>query len=98
MKRIIKKLGKAFDAMNDAGIFARTNFWCCQTCAINAIPDGVTDYCFYHRQDTDDLEDNGSCYLSFGGDAAKIIKILEAHDIVVRWSGKVAERIYVSEK
>jgi hypothetical protein len=38
------------------------------TCGLNAIPDGVVDYAFYHAQDADRLKEENSVHLCYGGD------------------------------
>lgn len=69
-------LDKAFGELNRAGIVARQNFTCCQTCGVGEIGEeieraqrkGITvrGYCFYHMQDTERAVDGDSLYLGYG--------------------------------
>ncbi|WBQ04072.1 DUF6891 domain-containing protein [Kribbella sp. CA-293567] len=63
----------AFAALDAAGVVARMNFTCCQTCGVDEIDDErPTDrpssgYVFFHQQDSERLTDNGShLYLAYG--------------------------------
>lgn len=95
-----EKLTKAFRALRKVGYIARQNFWCCQSCALsalNALPDECVKYVFYHKQDADNLRDNGACYLAWGGDGEQIVSILKEAGIAVEWDGNSATRIKVSD-
>jgi hypothetical protein len=67
-----RKLEKAFAHLNEAGIVARENFTCGQTCGVTEIggevPDGVTPdgFVFYHQQDTESAVTDGGLWLSYG--------------------------------
>lgn len=88
------RLAPAFKALRKEGFFARQNFWCCQSCGCAAVPEDKAEaYVFYHAQDKDDLDRNGSCYLAFGGNGAKIVEILNANSIKTEWDGSENSRI-----
>jgi hypothetical protein len=86
-------LTKAFSKLRQAGFFARQNFQCCQSCGCAAIPEGVENYVFYHSQDREDLRESGSCYLAFGGDGHKIVKVLNEAGVRTEWNGSDSQRI-----
>ena len=70
------KLDLAFADLEEQGIIARQNYWCCARCAHSAIVyeilgdeskrDFWKGYVFYHDQDTDGAP-GGSLLLGFGG-------------------------------
>ncbi|MEU0568516.1 hypothetical protein ABZ297_24470 [Nonomuraea sp. NPDC005983] len=67
-----ERLEKAFAYLNKAGIVARENFTCCQTCGVaeigGEVPDGVSrdGFVFYHQQDTENAVTDGELRLSYG--------------------------------
>ncbi|GIK62643.1 MAG: hypothetical protein BroJett018_04370 [Chloroflexota bacterium] len=103
------KLDKAFDELNRAGIIARQNFWCCQTCGHAAMDDELKKvrrargYVFFHEQDTESAVQSGVLYLSFRSrdyQRERMVKI--GHEIVgvfkrygfdVHWDGDAKKRI-----
>ncbi|NEA36540.1 hypothetical protein [Streptomyces sp. SID13031] len=67
------KVAAAFAELDAAGVIARMNFTCCQTCGVAEIDDErPTDrpssgYVFFHQQDSERLADNGAhLYLAYG--------------------------------
>lgn len=67
------KVDAAFAELDDAGVVARMNFTCCQTCGVAEIDDErPTDrpsfgYVFFHQQDAERLADPAArLYLAFG--------------------------------
>lgn len=104
------KLSKAFEEMSNAGIVAKENFTCCQTCGSSEIGDYAQEkdygYVFYHQQDTDRAVEGDGVYLSYGhlGLAKKsmkemttqIIQTLEKNGLNVVWNGSVHTRILVN--
>jgi hypothetical protein len=71
------KLTSAFKAMRKAGLIARQNFMCCMNCGCTAIAgeydamtperkDAVRGYVFYHKQDTERMNEFGELVLRFG--------------------------------
>jgi hypothetical protein len=86
----------AFGELRRRGYFCRSNFWCCQTCALAAVPEGRGEqYVFYHRQDARDLDREGACYLSWGGDGSEIAEALRGAGLAVEWDGTDAQRMWV---
>ena len=91
-----KKLTAAFRKLQKAGYFARQNFWCCQSCASEAIPEEYSEkYVFYHRQDNECLEERTECYLAWDGDGKEIVQILQDAGLYVEWNGDSHTRILV---
>ena len=86
----------AYKDLRKRGYFCRSNFWCCQTCALAAIPEGRGDrYVFYPRQDTPDLVTAGGCYLAWGGDGEEIAAALRRAGLAVEWDGTPHQRMWV---
>lgn len=86
----------AFRELRKLGYFARQNFLCCQTCAWADVPDDKANKAvFYHRQDADDLEKRGRCYLAWSGDGNEIVSVLQKHGLKTEWDGKETTRILV---
>jgi hypothetical protein len=93
----MNKLVKAFKELTKIGYFAQHNYWCCQSCAWSAMTDEQAKKAvFYHEQDSDDLEENNFCYLSWSGDGQEIVNILNNNGIEVEWSGSETDRIKIS--
>lgn len=86
------KLSKAFRELRKAGYFARQNFWCCQSCGWNAVPDGTEKAVFYHNQDNENIED-GFVHLAWAGKGSEIRKALKGAGLRVEWNGKPNQRI-----
>lgn len=90
------KLTKAFQALRKAGYFARQNFMCCQGCAWNAMTDEQAEKAvFFHRQDAEDLKEEGSCHLAWAGNGKEIVKILEDNGVQTKWEGTDNKRIKI---
>ncbi|MEU4393299.1 hypothetical protein [Kribbella sp. NPDC023855] len=67
------KVAAAFAELDDAGVVARMNFTCCQTCGVAEIDDERPadrpsfGYVFFHQQDSERLADPGArLYLAYG--------------------------------
>ena len=74
----------AFKLLRKKGYFARQNFWCCQSCAWSAIPEGKNSkVVFYHNQDNAQLKEDGQCYLSYDGDVKEIMDTLKENGVNV---------------
>lgn len=87
----------AYRQLRQRGYYCRSNFWCCSTCALAAIPEGRGDkYVFYHAQDAADLHRERACHLAWGGDGHEIVAALRAAGLTVEWDGAPEHRIYVS--
>jgi hypothetical protein len=75
-------LNQAFKELRKLGYFARQNFWCCQSCAWAAVPMDAKKVVFYHRQDTEELNKTGECYLAWSGDRDEIAEVLERNGVL----------------
>ena len=75
-------LNQAFRELRKLGYFARQNFMCCQNCAWAAVPLDVTKVVFYHKQDADQLNDTGECFLAWSGDRDEIAEVLGRNGIL----------------
>lgn len=69
------RLDRAFERLEQAGIVARQDFTCCQTCGHAEIGEeieqarahrAVRGYTFFHQQDTEGAAEYGSLHLAFG--------------------------------
>ncbi|GAA3036636.1 DUF6891 domain-containing protein [Streptosporangium longisporum] len=67
------RLAAAFRDLDLAGIVAREDHACCQTCGVAEIgaevraQEGARGYVFYHRQDAEHAAQGGDLFLAFGG-------------------------------
>ena len=94
VKEFKGKIGNAFRELRKRGYFARKNFWCCQSCAWAAVPEGAEKVVFYHGQDNDDIP-SGKIHLAWDGSGAEIKMVLENAGLYVEWNGKEDTRIVV---
>lgn len=98
-KKTKNALNLAFEELGSMGYFSKQNFWCCQTCAWNAIPIEESDKAvFFHAQDAEDLRKKGECYLSWSGNGEEIISVLNKHGIQTDWEGSETQRIKIITK
>lgn len=94
-------IARAFAALRREGFIARRNFKDCQACAWAAVteqygsPDNVV---FYTQQDDASMASDGSTFLSWRGNAQKIVEALEAVGLTVKWDRSEDQRILVSPK
>ena len=107
----VDRLLRAFRDLETAGIVARANFTCCQTCGTaeigGEVPEGsaVRGYTFCHQQDVQAAVEGHGLYLSYGvlgddsGDAVRIgeevVAALRSHGLAPDWSGDPGRRIEV---
>ncbi|MEV5748014.1 hypothetical protein AB0L00_09365 [Actinoallomurus sp. NPDC052308] len=105
------RLIRAFRELETAGIIARENFTCCQSCGTAEIggeaPEGAEPrgYVFCHHQDVQAAVGGHGVYLSygaFGGDEAattrigeEIVAVLRRHGLTPDWNGDSGRRIAV---
>jgi hypothetical protein len=104
------RLTDAFRALDLAGIVAREDFACCQSCGSTEIGDEVGDgqpvrgYVFYHGQDAVGAARGGDLWLAYGSfderiGAARIgdeiVAALRGAGLEVDWSGDENQRIVV---
>lgn len=71
------RLDSALDQLEESGILARENFWCCQTCAYTAMHEEVLEsidagedvrgFVLFHSQDTERVVETGRLLLRYGG-------------------------------
>ncbi|WP_344595828.1 DUF6891 domain-containing protein [Actinomadura vinacea] len=102
-----ERLLAAFRDLDTAGVVARADFTCCQTCGTAEIgaevPAGAArGYVFCHHQDVDGAARGDGLYLSYGaftedGDDAEIgrraVTALRERGLVVEWDGEATTRI-----
>lgn len=87
----------AYRQLRQRGYYCRSNFWCCSTCALAAIPVGRGNkFVFYHAQDAADLRRERGCHLAWAGDGNEIATALRAAGLTVEWDGTPEHRIYIS--
>lgn len=94
-----EKVNWAFKELRKKGYYARQNYWCCQTCAWNDVPDNRADkVVFYHRQDAeawDGKELSKDLYLAWQGDCKEIVQILNDCGLKTDHDGTNQHRIKV---
>lgn len=72
-----QKLTKAFSLLRQQGILARQDYLCCMSCGCAGMEDTAkkkslknkkwpAGYAFYHRQDTEGLEESGTVSIRYG--------------------------------
>jgi hypothetical protein len=92
------KINKAFRELRKIGYFARQNFWCCQSCALYAIPEDKSEkYVFYHKQNGKDKWYGKPFCLSWAGNATEIINIFKNNGIEVEWNGNSDTRLKIAK-
>ncbi|MEU7614359.1 hypothetical protein [Micromonospora sp. NPDC049204] len=104
------RLTAAFRTLSAAGVVARENFSCCQTCGTaeigGEIPRGRTarGYAFYHQQDAENGVDDSGVHVAYGlfgqpttADlGAEVVAALRAEGLSVHWDGSTGTRIRVA--
>ena len=81
-------ISKAFRELRRKGYFAKQNFWCCQTCALEAIPNNTPKYVYYHKQDIKCFKKTGKLYLKWRSDTPQeIVQAFEKQGLKVEWDG-----------
>ncbi len=94
--RLPYNLYNAFAELRRSGYFAKMNFSCCRTCGWAEVPDEYEfKAVFYSSQDQQDLEETGSCYLSWSGDGFEITDIMKDYGIRTEWDGTENARIQI---
>jgi hypothetical protein len=104
------RLTDAFHALDLAGIVAREDFTCCQSCGNSEIGDEVGDgvpargYVYYHGQDADNAAEGGTLWLAYGSFdkeigrehiGEEVVAALRAEGLDVDWTHNAAQRIHV---
>lgn len=109
------RLDTVFDTLTNGGILALQNAGCTLSEGREDVAEayreaggkrsGITGFCFYHRQDLEEVLKSGELYLAFGamsGDADEGVEVgrqvtatLQASGFAVEWRGTLAERITV---
>lgn len=93
----MKPITKAFKELTKLGYFAKENHSCCSSCGRSEVPEDKRDkVVFYHMQDNWKLKENGSCYLTWSGDAKEICDVFAKHDISTEWDGDKGTRIKIT--
>jgi hypothetical protein len=94
-KTLKRNLTYAFKELRKMGYIAEQDFWCCSTCAWSSIDSSNKKVVFYHSQDNDNLKENGTCYLSWSGNAKEIVDVLKKHGVGVKHDGDEEKRIFI---
>jgi hypothetical protein len=105
------RLLRAFRDLETAGIVARENFTCCQTCGTaeigGEVPEGTEarGYVFCHFQDVQAAVAGQGIYLAYGafgedgsataGIGEEIVAALRRHGLTPEWNGDPGQRIEV---
>ena len=99
LSRLVKR---AFKKLESENYWVARNYWCCQSCAWSAIGDEIEQshrgIAFYHRQDGDNLKNNGFVHIAHSGDTHHMVSILNTiKGLNVEWDGTVYNRIKLTE-
>ncbi len=94
-KKIITKVYKQLRKQSNGSFIAKHNWTCCTTCGWAEIPDGP-NIVFYHMQDTDSAKISNNIYLSWSGNAEKIISEFEKHNVQIEWNGLETNKIKIN--
>lgn len=109
----MENLTKAFKELRKQKIFARQNFWCCQSCACADIDTSVDKqkyigYVYYHQQDGQSKKEGKNFFLAFGSIndddkisqevGQKIVDTLIKHGVITCWNGNTGTRIMVVQE
>lgn len=104
------RIDKAFEFLDQSGIYSAQDFWCCSSCGHAAAAETMTErktrgYVFYHEQDTDRGVEGGGLMLAFGsyeGEDPKteaigreICDALNRFGIPNEWNGSASSRILI---
>ncbi|MFF5233529.1 DUF6891 domain-containing protein [Dactylosporangium sp. NPDC000521] len=104
------RLTAAFRALDLAGIVAREDFACCQSCGTSEISAEVSKgmpargYVFYHGQDAERAAKSGTLWLAYGSfdeqtGAARVggevVAALRGEGLEVDWTGDADQRIHI---
>lgn len=94
-----EKINKGFAELRKAGYFAKQKWLCCQSCGWAAVPEGNDKVVFYHDQDADAVNKDGSLnsplYLAWMGNADEIISIMGSCGLNMDWDRSDDSRIRV---
>jgi hypothetical protein len=90
------KLVGAFNELTLMGYTALHNHACCNSCGWAEIDDAKAEKAvFYHRQNTQDLQEKNSCHLSWSGNGEEIVSVLQKHGIKTEWDGNENKKIFI---
>jgi hypothetical protein len=104
------RLTAAFRRLSAAGIVAREDFACCQSCGLAELGGEVVDgetprgYAFYHHQDATDAATDGGLYIAFGRFeqpptaeiGREVADALADQGLAVSWDGDPTTRIQLT--
>ena len=95
MKRTI--LSQGFAELRKNGYFAKQNFWCCNSCAWDAMTsDEAQKAVFYHSQEAASYRKTGDVYLAWNGNGHEIVNTflrLGMRPEDVEWDGTPNRKI-----
>lgn len=96
-KELRAKLNAFFKELAELGYMAKQDFWCCSTCAWEAMSNEESKKAvFYHKQDNDDIKEFGYVYISWNGNGKLIHKTAEKVGLTVEWNGRKGNRMKLS--
>lgn len=94
------RIAKLFRLLRKQGVFAKRNFWCCQTCAWYDVGQQLGDdydgtVAFMHQQDEECWRETGKGYLAWSGNGQLIAETAKEVGFEVEWDGTEHKRIVV---
>lgn len=77
IKKIKQNISTAFKELRKDGIYARMNYWDCQSCGWAVIRSdakkfgykNLQGFAFYHHQDNESLKKYGELYIAYGAES-----------------------------
>lgn len=90
-----EKVNKAFKDLRKLGYFAKQNLGDCQSCGWAEVPEGSEKVVFYHDQDSDSWNKDGTLnnklYLAWAGEGFEIVEVLEKNGLKIEWENQSCE-------
>ena len=92
-----RRLQNAFKRLRKLGYVARSNFWCCSSCAWSDLTEAQASHAvFYNKQAGENFKNNGQVHLQWSGDGKLITSVLREEGLTLDWDGTLQNSITVT--
>lgn len=95
-QRLSLAVQRAYHDLRGRGYECYADLLCCQTCGLSAIEGDK--YVFWHLQDADAAEREGTLMLCWGGDGDEIVEAMRSAGLDAEWDGSQGRRIAVRRR